>query len=91
METNDAALGERIKALIVQCTRLKIAPSEIKDDQPLVDPAAGLGLDSIDILELVVGLEKTYGVTIPDRDTGQRVLRSVNTIAEFVKASGRKP
>lgn len=91
METNDAALREQIKELIVQRTRLKIVPSEIKDDQPLVDPAAGLGLDSIDVLELVVGLEKTYGVTIPDHDTGQRVLRSVTTIAEFVKASGRRP
>jgi acyl carrier protein len=90
METNDAALKERIKALIVHSTRLRIAPSEIGDDQPLVDPAAGLGLDSIDVLELVVGLEKSFGVTIPDRDTGQRVLRSVSTIAEFVKTAGRK-
>lgn len=53
-------------------------------------PGSGLGLDSIDVLELVGGLEKTYGVTIPDHDTGQRVLRPVTTIAEYVKASGRK-
>ena len=91
MGTDDQTLKDSIKALIVQCARLKIPPADLKDHQPLFDPAAGPGLDSIDVLEIVVNLERTYGVSIPDRETGQRVLQSVNTIVEFVKSNGKKP
>jgi acyl carrier protein len=90
MDTQDAALRDRVKALIVQCARLKIQPSELKDDGPLFDKEKGLGLDSIDVLELVVNIEKTFGVQIPDRETGAKVLLSVNTIVEHLKASGAK-
>ena len=87
----DAPLKEQIKALLVQCARLKVPASSIGDDTPLFDPEKGLGLDSIDVLELVVNLERSFGVTIQDRETGQRVLATVNSIAEFIQASGRKP
>jgi acyl carrier protein len=90
MDTQDATLRDRVKALIVQCARLKIQPSELKDDWPLFDKEKGLGLDSIDVLELVVNIEKTFGVQIPDRETGAKVLLSVNTIVEHLKASGAK-
>jgi len=90
MDTQDDALRGRIKALIVQCARLKIQPSELKDDWPLFDKEKGLGLDSIDVLELVVNIEKSFGVQIPDRETGAKVLQSVNTIVEHLKASGAK-
>ena len=90
MDTQDDALRGRIKALIVQCARLKIQPSELKDDWPLFDKEKGLGLDSIDVLELVVNIEKSFGVQIPDRETGAKVLQSVNTIVEHLKASGVK-
>jgi acyl carrier protein len=76
--------------MIVQCARLKIQPSDLKDDLPLFDREKGLGLDSIDVLEIVVNIEKTFGVQIPDRETGQKVLQSVNTIVEHIQASGRK-
>lgn len=89
MDNNDAALRDKVKAMIVQCARLKIQPSELKDDWPLFDKEKGLGLDSIDVLELVVNVEKTFGVQIPDRETGQKVLTSVNTIVEYLKASGK--
>lgn len=91
MIQDEAELRNRIKALLVQCARLKIPPSAIGDEQPLFDPEKGLGLDSIDVLEFVVHLERTFGVTIPDRETGQRVLRTVSTIAEFVRSNGRTP
>jgi acyl carrier protein len=87
MDLSDASLREQVKTLLVQCARLKIKPSEIKDDWPLFDRESGLGLDSIDVLELVVNLEKTFGVQIPDKETGERVLKSVNSIVEFVRAS----
>jgi acyl carrier protein len=90
MDPNDAVLRDRVKTMIVQCARLKIQPSELKDDWPLFDREMGMGLDSIDVLELVVNIEKTFGVQIPDREVGQKVLQSVNTIVEHLKASGAK-
>ena len=89
MDSSDTALRDKVKAMIVQCARLKIQPSELKDDWPLFDKEKGMGLDSIDVLELVVNVEKTFGVQIPDRETGQKVLQSVNTIVEHLKASGK--
>ena len=87
---NDAELRDRVKTMIVQCARLKIQPSDVKDDWPLFDKEKGLGLDSIDVLEIVVNIEKTFGVQIPDRETGEKVLQSVNTIVEHLKSSGAK-
>jgi acyl carrier protein len=60
-------------------------PEEIGDSMPLF--GEGLGLDSIDVLELVLELERSFGVTIADQDTGIKVLRSVDTIAAFIEAS----
>ena len=87
---NEADLRDQVKAMIVQCARLKIQPSELKDDWPLFDKEKGLGLDSIDVLEIVVNIEKTFGVQIPDRETGEKVLQSVNSIVEHLKSSGAK-
>ncbi|HLF93688.1 MAG TPA: acyl carrier protein [Planctomycetota bacterium] len=86
----DAELRQRVKGMIVLCCRLKMLPAELKDDQELFDPAKGPGLDSIDVLELVVNLEREFGVVIPDRESGRRILRSVDTIVEFINASGKK-
>ena len=74
----------QLKKLIINTLKLEdIAPEDIEDDAPLF--GEGLGLDSIDALELVVSLEKTYGVFIPDSEVGKKVFRSVNALAEFVK------
>ena len=73
-----------LKKLIVNTLKLEdIAPEDIEDDAPLFGD--GLGLDSIDALELVVALEKIYNVFIPDSEVGKKVFRSVNALAEFVK------
>jgi acyl carrier protein len=73
-----------LKKLIIHTLKLEeITPEEIEDDGPLF--GEGLGLDSIDALELVVALEKTYGVVIPDSEMGKKVFRSVNDLAQFVK------
>lgn len=90
MAPDDSALKDKIKALIVQCARLKVPASELADDRPLFDPEKGLGLDSIDVLEIVVNIEKTFGVQIPDKEVGQKVLHSVNTLAEYLRAQGAK-
>jgi acyl carrier protein len=79
-------LHVEIKQALVRSLRLPITPQEISDDTPLFGPD-GLGLDSIDVLEVVLELERSFGVTIDNQDTGMTVLRSVNTIAEFIRAN----
>ena len=81
-------IAQRVRTLL--STRLKLAKAvdEISDDTPLFDPG-GLGLDSIDALELVLGLEKEFGVVIEDRETAVRVLASIQSIADFVAAHGK--
>lgn len=77
-------LIEKLKQLII--TRLKLAemtPEMIETDAPLF--GEGLGLDSIDALELVLGLEKEFGVIIPDAEVGRKVFQSVRTMAQYVE------
>ena len=88
LQMTDEALLAEIKQAIIRSLRLPITADEIGDDEPLF--AGGLGLDSIDVLELVLELERAFGASIADEDTGARVLRTVNTIAEFVRANGNK-
>ncbi|MBI5633194.1 MAG: acyl carrier protein [Nitrospirae bacterium] len=81
MET--AALVEELKALIIKNLKLEdITPEDIDASAPLF--GSGLGLDSIDALELVVGLEKTYGIRIPDEDVGKEAFASVHALADYV-------
>lgn len=75
-----------IKEMLVKRLKLKMDPAAIKDDAPLFGDG-GIGLDSIDALELVVGLQKEYGVVINDKAVAERVLVSVDTIAEHILAT----
>jgi len=76
-------LIEKIKNLIIQRLKLVDMTSEmIEADVPLF--GEGLGLDSIDALELVLGLEKEFGVIIPDAEVGKKVFQSVRTMAQYV-------
>jgi acyl carrier protein len=76
-------LIEKIKILIIQRLKLVDMTSEmIETDAPLF--GEGLGLDSIDALELVLGLEKEFGVIIPDAEVGRKVFQSVRTMAQYV-------
>ena len=79
-----AALKERIKAMMVENLMLQVTAAEIADDLPLFGPG-GLGLDSVDALQLVVGLDKNFGVKIADPATAKVVLQNVNTITEAVQ------
>jgi acyl carrier protein len=79
-----ATLQTEIKEAIVRSLRLPMQPEEIGDAAPLFGPD-GLGLDSVDVLELVLELELSFGVTIEDQDTGMQALRSVDTIAAFIR------
>ena len=81
MATDD--LREAIKDMMVENLMLKTPKEEIQDDMPLFGPE-GLGLDSIDALELVVSLEKRFGVTVPTSDVAKNALATVNTIHDYV-------
>ncbi|HYG23212.1 MAG TPA: acyl carrier protein [Verrucomicrobiae bacterium] len=78
------ALKERIKQLMVDNLMLQITAAEIADDLPLFGPG-GLGLDSVDALQLVVALDKNFGLKIPDPAAAKVVLQNVNTMAEAVQ------
>lgn len=74
-----------LKTKIIESLRLQdVTADEIDDDAPLF--GTGLGLDSIDALELVVMLEKHYGIVIKDIEEGRPAFRSVKTLAEFIEA-----
>ncbi len=76
-------LRARIKEMMVQSLMLQTPADQIGDDQPLFGPE-GLGLDSIDALELVVSMEKTFGVGVPNSEVAGKALQSVNTIHDYI-------
>jgi acyl carrier protein len=71
------------KKLIIDSLRIEgMTPEEIETDAPLF--GEGLGLDSIDALQLVVAMEKDYGVVVPDAETGAIVFQSVRSMAGYI-------
>jgi acyl carrier protein len=80
----DILLSE-LKTGIIETLRLEdISPDQIDDDAPLF--GTGLGLDSIDALELVVMLEQYYGIVIKDIEESRPAFKSVRALAAFVQA-----
>jgi acyl carrier protein len=78
-------LTTRLKQLIVTTLKLEdVAPADLADDEPLI--GSGLNLDSIDALELVVTLEKEYGIKIASSEESRQALASVRQLAEFIRA-----
>jgi acyl carrier protein len=76
-------LKKDIKELIITSLNLSdVTPEQIVDDAPLFQE--GLGLDSIDALELAVAIERKYKVTIPDEAVGKKVFSSVSALAQYV-------
>jgi acyl carrier protein len=81
------SLHGKIKQLIIDKLQLEgMKPEDIDDAAPLFGD--GLGLDSIDALELVIGIEKTFGVRIQDEEVGAKALASVNALVEFMRSKG---
>ncbi len=77
----------RLKTLIVETLRLDdVRPEDIPDDEPLFG-SPRFGLDSIDALELVLRIEKEFGVKIGSSEESRRALATVNTLAAFIRAS----
>ena len=73
----------KVKQMIIDSLRIDgMSPDEIETDAPLF--GEGLGLDSIDALQLVVAMEKEFGVVVPDAATGSTVFASVRSMAEYI-------
>ena len=83
MEDVDA-LKQRIKKMMLDNLMLQVSAEEIGDEQALFGPDS-LGLDSVDALQLVVALDKNFGLKIPDPAAAKEVLQSVNTIVAAVQ------
>ena len=75
----------KLKQQIIEALNLEgMKPEEISDDEPLF--GEGLGLDSIDALELIVLLEKNYNIRIEDPKDGRKIFESINTMAAFIES-----
>jgi len=82
MET--AELKRQLKEQIVKFLNLlSIKPEDIKDDEPLF--GEGLGLDSIDSIELIVLLSREYGIEIKDPKEGRKILVDINTMVAYIE------
>jgi acyl carrier protein len=83
------ALKQELKQLILKTLKLEeVTPESIVDSAPLF--GEGLGLDSIDALELTVALEKRYRLAIPDAEVGKRAFASIDALAAFVSANRKE-
>ena len=76
-------LRTEVKELLVSGLRLDVRPADIADDAAIF--GEGLGLDSIDALELVVLVEERFRVSIPDEEVGKRAFASVNALVDFIR------
>jgi acyl carrier protein len=82
------ALIEKLKGQIIEQLNLaEVKPADINPDAALFGD--GLGLDSIDALELIVLLEKHYGIKIQNPADGKKIFESVRTMAQFIKDQGK--
>ena len=78
-----------LKKEIIEVLNLEdVKPEDLDNDAPLF--GSGLGLDSIDALELIVLMEKNYGIKIKDPSAGKAIFKSINSMAEFVQANRTK-
>ena len=76
----------KVKEMLVESLRLRMEPSEIDDAAPLF--GEGLGLDSVDAIELVTAIEQTFGPVIQSEEEAQKAFRSVDTLVEYLVEQG---
>jgi acyl carrier protein len=78
-----AELKLELKKLVIETLKIPdVKPEEICDDENLFE--GGLGIDSVDALELVMALQRTYKVHINDQNLARFIIKSIDTIAEFI-------
>ncbi len=83
---NREELKHRLKVVMIEGLKLEDKrPEDIQDSAPIF--VEGLGLDSIDALELVVLVEEHFGVTVSDEEVGQVAFASINALTDFIYAN----
>jgi acyl carrier protein len=96
---DETQLLSELKSLIIKELNLKGRdPASIEDDAPLFGPKEdgpqgkwGLGLDSLDALQLAMSIEETFGARIPEGDEARPIFRSVRTLAAYVASARARP
>ena len=83
-------LHTEIKEMLVKNLMLQTPADEIANDLPLFGPG-GLGLDSIDALELVVSMEKIFGVRVPNSEVASKALQTVNSLHDYILEKTERP
>ncbi len=89
MTDQNAGLRRQLKELMVENLMLQVSAADIGDQQPLFGPG-GLGLDSVDALQLVVALDKHFGLKITDQAVAQQMLANVDTLVSAIEAHRRQ-
>jgi acyl carrier protein len=82
---NTTDLKARVRQMLVDNLMLQVQPEEITDELPLF--GEGLGLDSVDALQIVVALDKNFGLKIKDAEMAKGVLKNVNSIAAAIEVN----
>lgn len=83
MQTTEELKAQLKKQIVEFLNLMSVKPEDIKDDEPLF--GEGLGLDSIDSIELIVLLNREYGIDIKDPKEGRKVLVDINTMVEYIQ------
>jgi acyl carrier protein len=79
---NRVEVAQRAKELLVDGLRLEVSPEEIADGDPIF--GAGLGLDSIDVLEFVILVEQEFGIVISDEEVVRQAFSSISALTDFI-------
>lgn len=83
---SDDALERELRDLVVATCQVEDPPEEIFADAPIVGPDSPWDLDSLDAVEIIVAVQKQYAVRIGGQDTGRELLRSLRTLADYIRS-----
>ena len=81
------ALEQELKRLIIEACNIPDPPEDFPHDAPLIGPESPLDLDSLDAVEVVVAVQKRFGVRIGGEDSSREVLESVRTLADYIESN----
>jgi len=86
-----AELKMEIKKLVMQTLSItEINPEDVDDEEPLFGGTNALTLDSVDAIEIIMALQRTYNIRISDQSQARYIIRSINSIAEFILSEKAK-
>jgi acyl carrier protein len=82
----DQALKQQLKAMIIEeCDIPDITPEEVADNIQIFSDASGLGLDSLDALQISMALQRQFGIHLPDSKAFRQHLKSINSLADYIQ------